>query len=46
MVKKKPAVRVTVQKASCELFASSSMACPLCQVTISANTYHKCERNQ
>jgi len=42
--KKKPAARMTVQVARCEVFCSEAMTCPLCHVLIPANTHHTCER--
>lgn len=46
MAKKKPAVRIATTKATCELFASFDMPCPLCQVVIPANTWHVCQKDQ
>lgn len=38
-----PAVRVQV--ATCELFCSQPMRCPLCQVVVPANTPHSCAKD-
>jgi hypothetical protein len=47
MAKKKPSprVRVQVQIANCELFCSSPMRCPLCDVLVPANTPHSCSKD-
>lgn len=38
--------RVKVSYAECEMYASFAMVCPLCKLTISANTVHTCKRKQ
>ena len=42
-MKKQPAPRVTVNYGQCELFSTEPMVCPLCGVTVPANTPHRCE---
>lgn len=37
---KKPTARVSYQ--SCEIFCSVETTCPLCRVTVAANTMHRC----
>ena len=48
MAKKKvPAkARITVASATCEMFATFDLQCPLCGLTIPANTPHKCSKAQ
>lgn len=45
--RKKPAlqVKVAVSSASCSVYASFAMTCPMCSVLISANTKHTCGDN-
>lgn len=38
-----PKVRVT---GSCQLFATFDMVCPLCAITVPANTVHHCEKRE
>jgi hypothetical protein len=40
--KKTPVVKTRVHVATCELFSTSPMRCPLCGVTVPANTPHSC----
>lgn len=42
--KKKPAlqVKLAVTSASCSIYASFPMVCPMCQIAVPANTKHTC----
>lgn len=42
--KKKTPVKVQV-KGSCDLFATYPMVCPLCGITVPANTAHRFEKD-
>ncbi len=44
MTKKKPIVKAT-GSATCELFATYPMTCPLCGITVPANTPHTCRKD-
>lgn len=37
---------VKTSYASCEIFSTSPMVCPLCQVKIPANTPHSCSKKE
>jgi hypothetical protein len=41
-----PAVRVTTAAATCTMFATFAMVCPLCRLTIPANTTHSGQKAQ
>jgi hypothetical protein len=42
----KPVMRVTTTAATCTLFATFAMVCPLCRLTIPAHTTHSCQKAQ
>lgn len=36
---------VSMDRASCYVFSTSAITCPLCQRTVPPNTHHECEKD-